>query len=316
MTAGTGACFSAAAACLTVLILRLLFKGFLEREDMPPAGGILFLLGLTVGTLFFADASTGGALLALLITAGAVATGFADDVVRSRSQKGNGLPPWLLLLLVLLLCVSASLYLGLSENPGREQRLPAGGATASLQGWYMLLCLPLLLLRFYGQEKLYAPLGLGAVSAAMELVFFAVVYLCMAGTGVLKSAVLPKYAQSMTVFCASAAGSLLALMVFPAPDAFLHPGRGLSFGLAGALSMALLSSGLLLLAPFAALWPFAGAVYALYAFIRRKKDKNTERPLLLSERFAVSGASEKKLFDAVRWLSLLSLLAGLVLYML
>ena len=106
--------FRAGAACLTALLISLVFgsaiirwlRGFqrggqpiredgparhiVEKKGTPTMGGVLILLGLVGSTLLWADLRNGFVWAVLFITCGYGALGFADDwlKVSKRNTKG------------------------------------------------------------------------------------------------------------------------------------------------------------------------------------------------------------------------------------
>ncbi|MFN9094466.1 MAG: phospho-N-acetylmuramoyl-pentapeptide-transferase, partial [Alphaproteobacteria bacterium] len=106
--------FRAGAACLTALLISLVFgsaiinwlRGFqrggqpiredgparhiIEKKGTPTMGGVLILLGMVGSTLLWADLRNGFVWAVLFITCGYGALGFADDwlKVTKRNTKG------------------------------------------------------------------------------------------------------------------------------------------------------------------------------------------------------------------------------------
>ena len=106
--------FRAGAACLTALVICLIFGGpiirrlrsfqrggqpirddgperhLIEKRGTPTMGGVMILLALVVSTLLWADLTSGMVWAVLLVTVGYGALGFADDwlKVTKRNTKG------------------------------------------------------------------------------------------------------------------------------------------------------------------------------------------------------------------------------------
>ena len=106
--------FRAGAACITALILSLMFgpmmirhlraiqgqgqpirpdgpeRHLIEKKGTPTMGGVLILSALTISTLLWADLRNGFVWAVLFITCGYGALGFADDwlKVSKRNTKG------------------------------------------------------------------------------------------------------------------------------------------------------------------------------------------------------------------------------------
>jgi len=108
--------FRSGAACLTALVLSLLFgpmvirwlralqhqgqpirtdgpeRHLLEKKGTPTMGGLLILAALTLSTLLWADLRNGYVWAVLFVTLGYGALGFADDYLKLSRRNHKGLP--------------------------------------------------------------------------------------------------------------------------------------------------------------------------------------------------------------------------------
>ncbi|MBS0559699.1 MAG: phospho-N-acetylmuramoyl-pentapeptide-transferase [Proteobacteria bacterium] len=108
--------FRSGAACLTALVLSLVFgpmlirwlrslqrqgqpirtdgpeRHLLEKKGTPTMGGLLILGALTVSTLLWADLRNGYVWAVLFVTLGYGALGFADDYLKLSKRNHKGLP--------------------------------------------------------------------------------------------------------------------------------------------------------------------------------------------------------------------------------
>jgi phospho-N-acetylmuramoyl-pentapeptide-transferase len=108
--------FRSGAACLTALMISLLFGGpvirmlrriqregqpirasgperhLLEKAGTPTMGGVLILLSLFISTLLWADLKNGFVWAVLFVTAGFGAVGFADDYLKLSRRNTAGVP--------------------------------------------------------------------------------------------------------------------------------------------------------------------------------------------------------------------------------
>lgn len=108
--------FRSGAACLTALMISLLFGGpvirmlrriqregqpirasgperhLLEKAGTPTMGGVLILLSLFISTLLWADLKNGFVWAILFVTAGFGAVGFADDYLKLSRRNTAGVP--------------------------------------------------------------------------------------------------------------------------------------------------------------------------------------------------------------------------------
>lgn len=320
----SGSVCSAGISCLTVLILRLLLPGRggfsslfgteQENETGPVLGGIFLLPGLIAGMLAGGGSITGNALFALLITAASILIGFIDDLISLQDKRGEGIVPWLKVLLVFALMLSAAAYLSFSDVPGRTQFLPVCYACADMRGWYMLLSFPLLIGRVSSEKMLAESTDLSFSDNGIEAIFWCFVF-CLAGeTGAMQWAGYRSEFSGMAVFAGAFAGALLGICLFNPGGKALSPGMSGYFGIACAMSLTALCSGWLILLPLAALWPFLSGVYALIHWIRGKKSSEKDVNFLLADYFTAHGMSMEQLQRTVRWISLLGALLAAVLY--
>lgn len=325
MNTFTGAVISAGISCFMILLLRLLLPGrgglgslFIpehEQNEGPKLGGVFLLAGLIAGMLAGGASLSGNSLFALLITAASVLIGFVDDMISLQDRRGEGIVPWLKGLLVFLLMLSAALYLAFSEVPGQALFLPISCASADLNGWYILLALPLLLGRLMSEKKLCESAGDFSANNGYEAAFWCFVFCIAAQTGAGQWFQYRDEFHGMAIFSGSAAGSVLGISVFNTDGKALRLGASGYFGIATALSLMALSSGWLILLPFAALWPFCCAIYALIKRVRAGKNPVGPTDLLLADYFTGHGMTVPRLQSTIRWLSLLGLLTAAVLYM-
>jgi phospho-N-acetylmuramoyl-pentapeptide-transferase len=63
------------------------------KAGTPTMGGVLILIALVISTLMLADVTNRYVLLALLVTVGSGAVGFADDYLKLSRKNSGGLPP-------------------------------------------------------------------------------------------------------------------------------------------------------------------------------------------------------------------------------
>lgn len=64
----------------------------LTKRGTPTMGGFLILLGLTIGTLLWADVTNGYVWAVLVVTIGFGLVGFLDDYLKLRQRSSRGMP--------------------------------------------------------------------------------------------------------------------------------------------------------------------------------------------------------------------------------
>lgn len=326
MATFTGALKAAGFSCLTVLILRLLmpgrsglgslFRSEQEEAEGPRLGGVFYLGALIVGMLAGGSTLSGNALFSLLITASFILIGFADELIALQSSRGEGIVPWLKALLLLFVSLCAAVYLSFSNASGRTQCLPVFCTSADLKGWFLLLALPLLLIRTQGERPLHSSLGSSYAANGCEALFWCFVF-CLAGeTGAGEWYGYRSEFAGMAIFSGAATGGLLGLDVFNPDGRALRPGAGGHYGVAASLSLMALCSGWLILLPLAALWPFASGVYALILLVSAARKGSEPKSYLLADSFLAHKMTPERLLRTIRWISLLGVLAAAFLYIL
>ena len=121
-------------------------EAHLKKAGTPTMGGVTFLIGITIASLFFVFRFP-RILPVLLVTLAFGAIGFADDYLKVIKHDSDGLLPWQKFLLQFLIIVCFGVYMRFFSDVTLAVRLPfAGGKTVALG----ILAYPLLLLAFGG----------------------------------------------------------------------------------------------------------------------------------------------------------------------
>ena len=88
------------------------------KQGTPTMGGFLILLGLSIGTLLWADLSNNYVWATLLVTIGFGTIGFADDYLKVTHDNHRGLPGRLKLLLEIVVAGLAAWWMvSITEGP-------------------------------------------------------------------------------------------------------------------------------------------------------------------------------------------------------
>lgn len=324
MNTFSAALTAAGVSCLTVLVLRLLMPGqsglgSLFRPEQPEEegtrlGGVFYLGALIAGMVAGGSAFSGNALFSLLITASFILIGFADELVAMQDGRGEGIVPWLKAALLLFVSVVAAVYLAFSNESGRTQCLPVCCASSDLKGWYLLLALPLLLLRSLAEKPLFESAGSSFASEGYEAAFWCFVFALAGETGAVKWFGFRSEFYGMAVFSGSAAGAMLGLDLFNPGGQALRPGTGGYYGIGASLALMALCSCWMILLPLAALWPFVSAVYAFVLRVPAAGKGTAPKSYLLADFFLGRRMTAERLRNTVRWISLLGTLFAAVLY--
>lgn len=321
----TRAFSSLLAACLIVLFLRMLlrkrpgeahfFVSEKEPEEPPALGGVYWLFAVMICTFLFADEGSGTVLPVLLLTAAAALLGFTDDLMTVRSERGEGLPPYILPAGTLVLAVLAGLFFSRAGNAGTRLTLPVSGAVISLGGWYIPIAAAVVLFRLRNERTLDAVRGTEPVLAGVSSAFWCLFLCLVAQTGVSDRIAASEAAKGLSVFTGASAGAMLGLCVMNSDGEKVRPGRCGYLGAGAALALTAVSSGCVLLHPLFSLFPVLCVLYA--AAVRVFGGKKKKRaPRHLTGKLTELGFSPARIRDTVRRITVLGGLIALLIYFL
>ncbi|MFO0402842.1 MAG: phospho-N-acetylmuramoyl-pentapeptide-transferase [Alphaproteobacteria bacterium] len=256
--------FRAGAACLTALLISLVFgsaiinwlRGFqrggqpiredgparhiIEKKGTPTMGGVLILLGMVGSTLLWADLRNGFVWAVLFITCGYGALGFADDWLKVTKRNTKGVSGRVKLMVQAGLGLIAAIWItwlmpgALSDKLAfpifKELLLPLG------------ILFPLLaaLVMMGASNAVNLTDGLDGLAIVPVMIAASVFALIAYLVG---NRVFAEYLQlhyvpgtgELAVFCAALVGAALGFLWFNAPPAAVFMGDTGSLSLGGAL---------------------------------------------------------------------------------
>ena len=147
---------SAAFGPFIIPVLRRLKMGQTEREEgvqshlkkagTPTMGGMIFLLGTLIGSVFFAGRYP-NVVPVLILTFGFGIIGFIDDYLKVVKRKSDGLLPWQKLILQIVLTAGFAFYMLKVSRIPLAMRLPFTGGKMWDIGW---LAIPLMFFAVIG----------------------------------------------------------------------------------------------------------------------------------------------------------------------
>ena len=256
--------FRAGAACITALILSLMFgpvlirtlraiqrqgqpirpdgpeRHLIEKKGTPTMGGVLILAALTVSTLLWADLRNGFVWVVLLLTLSYGAIGFVDDYIKLSRANHNGLSSRGKLILQSLFGLAAAVMLisltreplatGLTVPLLKDVLIPLGIAFPFVAA--------LVMVGFSNAVNLTDGLdGLAIVPTIIAAGVFALIAYLVGNrvfADYLQLNFVPGVGE-LAIFCSALIGAGLGFLWFNAPPAAVFMGDTGSLALGGAL---------------------------------------------------------------------------------
>ncbi len=210
------------------------------KRGTPTMGGFLILLGLTVGTLLWADLANRYVWAVLLVTIGFGLVGFYDDYLKVTKQNPKGVPGKLKMVLQIIIAGAAAVWIAsVTRDP-----LATGLAIPFVKD--LLLNLGIFMVPF----AIFVIVGASnAVNLTDGLDGLAIVPVMIAAASfalisyLAGNAVFANYLQinavpgsgELAVFCGALVGAGIGFLWFNAPPAMVFMGDTGSLSLGGAL---------------------------------------------------------------------------------
>jgi phospho-N-acetylmuramoyl-pentapeptide-transferase len=210
------------------------------KKGTPTMGGVLILLGISVGTLLWADLSNRYVWAVLLVTLGFGLIGFADDYLKVSKHNVKGIPGRLKLILEIVIAGLAATWIYFITKEPLNTSLAVPFFKDVLIN-FGLLFVPLAVFIIVGASN--------AVNLTDGLDGLAIVPVMIAGSSfaliayLVGNAVFSNYLQiqfvpgsgELAVFCGALVGAGLGFLWFNAPPAMVFMGDTGSLAIGGAL---------------------------------------------------------------------------------
>jgi phospho-N-acetylmuramoyl-pentapeptide-transferase len=212
----------------------------IQKQGTPTMGGFLILLGLSAGTLLWADLSNEYIWASLLVTTGFGVIGFLDDYAKIIRSSSAGLSGKVKLTLEAAISISAMLIIINKAGPdmGSMLALPFLKDTLIDLGWFMIPFGMFVLIGSSNSVNLTDGLdGLAIMPVIIASGTFALIAY-LAGNMVFAEYLNISYVEGsgeLAVFLASIIGAGLGFLWFNAPPAMIFMGDTGSLSLGGAL---------------------------------------------------------------------------------
>jgi len=212
----------------------------LTKQGTPTMGGFLILLGLSAGTLLWADLTNQYVWACLLITSGFGFIGFLDDYAKITQSSSDGVSGKVKLLLELVISLGAVYLIMDAAGPdiGTMLALPFLKDTMINLGWFMVPFSMFVLVGASNSVNLTDGLdGLAIMPVIIASGTFAVIAY-LVGNVVFADYLNLTYVTGtgeLSVFLAAIIGAGLGFLWFNAPPAMIFMGDTGSLALGGAL---------------------------------------------------------------------------------
>jgi phospho-N-acetylmuramoyl-pentapeptide-transferase len=214
----------------------------LTKKGTPTMGGVLILFAVTVATLLWADLTNGYVWVAMLVTLGFGAIGFADDYIKLTNRSSKGLSgKGKLVAQIVIGGIAAYWVTTLSSGPlSTGVTVPFFKEVLLPFGWFFLPWAVFVLVGASNAVNLTDGLdGLAIMPVLIAAACFALIAYLVG------NAVFSNYLQihfvrgsgELAVFCGALVGAGLGFLWFNAPPAMVFMGDTGSLSMGGALGV-------------------------------------------------------------------------------
>jgi phospho-N-acetylmuramoyl-pentapeptide-transferase len=210
------------------------------KQGTPTMGGFLILIGLTIGTLLWADLSNKYVWISLFVTLGFGGVGFIDDYLKVTRRSSKGIAGKMKLVLQFTISAAAAIAVSLLSAPdlANEIAVPFAKHVLIDLGWGFV---PFAMVVMVGASNAVnltdgldglATMPVIIAAATFALLAYLVGYLTFADYLQIHYVV---GASELAVFLAALIGACLGFLWFNAPPAMVFMGDTGSLALGGAL---------------------------------------------------------------------------------
>lgn len=283
----------------------------LNKSGTPTMGGILVLLSLTIGTLFWADLTNIYVWTVLVTTWGLGIIGIIDDVKKLRSKSSKGIPAHFKLWGQIILGIALGIFIYFSPDFDKNLTLPFFKKVSLNLGFFYI---PFVMIVIVGTSNaVNLTDGLDGLATGLVLIVAAtyLLFSYFAGHSEIASYLqIPYIAGSgeLTIFCGAILGAATGFLWFNAYPAQIFMGDVGSLSLGGALgTVAIISKHEILLAIVGGIFVIEAlsVIFQVASYKLRKKRIFAMAPL--HHHYELKGWAEPKII--VRFWIIAGLLA-------
>jgi phospho-N-acetylmuramoyl-pentapeptide-transferase len=260
----------------------------LRKQGTPTMGGIMILIGVFAGTIFFIPRYP-EVLPVLFVTIGFGLVGFADDFLKIRKKQSEGLNPKQKILLQIVITAVFCVYMTVFSEAGTTMLIPFAKIPVTLP---VLLFIPLLFFIVLGTDNgTNFTDGLDGLLSSVTI-----------PVAILLGAVSVSRSWSISPVCGAMLGSLMAFLCFNANPAKVFMGDTGSLAIGGFVA----ASAMMMQIPLYI--PVFGFIYLIevvsviiqVTYFRKTGGKRFFRMAPIHHHFEKGGAKEPQI---VAWFS-------------
>ena len=200
----------------------------LKKMGIPTIGGLIFLIPITLVTIFFAG-DYPMVIPMLIVTLGFAAVGFIDDYIKVVKKSKDGLNPKQKSFLLFVIATAFAFYTAYSPTPGTGMIIPFLGIDKAVELPVWLFIPIVIIVMYLITNSVNMTDGIDGLAAGVTLivcVFFTIVAMARSEWDFVK------------IFCSIAAGGCLGFLAFNMHPAKVIMGDTGSLGLGGAVGAA------------------------------------------------------------------------------
>ena len=274
----------------------------LKKTGTPTMGGIIFIPGIALATLFFSGIS-GDALIAIFLMVGFGFIGFADDFIKITMKRSLGLRANQKLLFQLILSIGLILYVFANHTRPTEILMPFYSGRIDIGALYIPITVIFVIMGTVNSVNLTDGLD-GLVSGIIAIIsFFYTIILTMNNN------------WNLAIFSAAITGACLGFLLFNHYPARVFMGDTGSLGLGGALAaIAVLSRSHFYLAIFGMIFIIETLSVIFQVISFKMTGKRILKMSPIHHHFELCGWSERKVVHTFWLITLITGILGFLMY--
>ncbi|MBS7262234.1 MAG: phospho-N-acetylmuramoyl-pentapeptide-transferase [Eubacteriales bacterium] len=265
-------------------------KSHQAKSGTPTMGGVMFLLGAILGSVFLFRFSSVCAVVSIVTMVVYGVVGFLDDFIKVRLHRNLGLKAWQKLVAqfgaALLIAIFAR------QNCGTDIYVPFAAQTWDL-GWFYIPFTMFVIIALVNSVNLTD--GLDGLAGGMTSIVAAAIGLIILKTVPALTGTAAAEYGNLAIFAFALAGSCLAFLAFNFNPAKVFMGDTGSLALGGALSALFIFSKMTILIPLmGGMFMLSSISDIIQVVVYKWKKKRVFRMAPLHHHFELGGMPETK----------------------